>query len=51
LSENRLPSPRNPEIGRRFVLTGAEKLFLRHACALTPEGRLRYKTGRPRLPR
>lgn len=32
----------NPETGRPFVLTEAELLFLRHAFALTPDGRLRF---------
>jgi phage terminase large subunit-like protein len=32
----------NPETGQPFVLTDAERLFLRHAFALTPDGRLRY---------
>jgi phage terminase large subunit-like protein len=32
----------NPETGARFVLTEAERLFLRHAFELTPDGRLRY---------
>jgi phage terminase large subunit-like protein len=32
----------NPETEEPFVLTQAERLFLRHAFALTPDGRLRY---------
>jgi phage terminase large subunit-like protein len=32
----------NPETGRHFVLTDAERLFLRHAFDRTPDGRLRY---------
>src|SRR5258708_35499275 len=32
----------NPEDGRPFVLTDAERLFLRHAFLLTADGRLRY---------
>jgi hypothetical protein len=32
----------NPETGQPFVLTDAERLFLRYAFALTPEGRLMY---------
>jgi hypothetical protein len=32
----------NPETGHPFELTGAERLFLRHAFELTPDGRLRY---------
>jgi hypothetical protein len=32
----------NPETGQPFVLTDAEKIFLRYAFALTPDGRLMY---------
>jgi hypothetical protein len=32
----------NPETGQLFVLTDAERVFLRHAFALTPDGRLPY---------
>jgi phage terminase large subunit-like protein len=32
----------NPETGDLFELTDAERLFLRHAFELTPDGRLRY---------
>jgi phage terminase large subunit-like protein len=32
----------NPETGRPFVLTDAERLFLRHAFDRTPDGRLKY---------
>jgi phage terminase large subunit-like protein len=32
----------NPETRRPFVLTGAQRLFLRHAFELTTDGRLRY---------
>src|SRR5215469_2960460 len=32
----------NPETGQLFVLTDAEKLFVRHALKLTPDGRLQY---------
>lgn len=32
----------NPETGQPFVLTNAERTFLRHAFTLTPDGRLRY---------
>jgi phage terminase large subunit-like protein len=32
----------NPETGLPFVLTDAERLFLRHAFDLTPDGRLGY---------
>lgn len=32
----------NPETGGRFVLTAAERLFLRHAFTLTPAGGLRF---------
>lgn len=32
----------NPETTRPFVLTDAERVFLRHAFELTPAGRLKY---------
>jgi phage terminase large subunit-like protein len=32
----------NPETRQLFVLTDAEKLFVRHAFKLTPDGRLQY---------
>jgi hypothetical protein len=32
----------DPETGSYFVLTGAEKAFLRRAFVLTPDGRLKY---------
>jgi phage terminase large subunit-like protein len=32
----------NPETGQAFELTGAERVFLRYAFALTPDGKLQY---------
>ena len=32
----------NPETGQPFELTDAERLFLRHAFIMTPDGRLKY---------
>jgi hypothetical protein len=32
----------DPETGRPFILTAAEKRFLRHAFELTPDSRLKY---------
>jgi phage terminase large subunit-like protein len=32
----------NPETDKRFILTGAQKAFLRRAFELTPDGRLKY---------
>ena len=32
----------NPETRQLFVLTDAEKLFVRYAFKLTPDGRLQY---------